>query len=171
MAYLIDASSLIEAQNRYFPFDICPGFWDWLEHQNKLGIVYSIDRVYQELVDRGDDLAIWARERNDAFFLPTDNTITTSMTNVSSWLMNVSQAGIPFTRAAVTKFLGDADPFLVAHALAGQHIVVTEEVGNQIGQIKEVKIPTVCQHFKIRAINIHDALRETGAKLILSEME
>lgn len=29
--YLIDSNVLIEAKNRYYAFDIAPGFWTWLE--------------------------------------------------------------------------------------------------------------------------------------------
>lgn len=31
MTYLIDANVLIEAKNRYYAFDIAPGFWKWLD--------------------------------------------------------------------------------------------------------------------------------------------
>ena len=30
MMFLIDANVLIEAKNRYYAFDIAPGFWYWL---------------------------------------------------------------------------------------------------------------------------------------------
>lgn len=168
MAYLIDACCLIEAQDRYFPFDICPGFWDWLDQQNKSSVVYSIDRIYLELVDRGDDIANWAKQRSTSFFLPSDNSITLSMRTISTWLVSASATGSPFTRPAVNKFMGSADPFLIAHALANRHTLVTEETANQSNQTSKVKIPTVCQHFNIPCITLHEALRATGAKLVLS---
>jgi len=29
--FLVDANVLIEAKNRYYAFDIAPGFWAWLD--------------------------------------------------------------------------------------------------------------------------------------------
>jgi hypothetical protein len=167
MAYLIDACCFIEARDRYFPFDICPGFWDWLDKENEAGNVFSIDQVYAELQDRNDDLADWAKQRSSTLFLPSDNTITASMSTVGQWL--VSRPSTHFTRPAVNTFMRRADPFLVAHALANSHTVVTEETPNNPNQINKVKIPTVCQHFKIPCITLHEALRATGATLILSQ--
>ncbi|MBF0147506.1 MAG: DUF4411 family protein [Magnetococcales bacterium] len=28
--YLLDSNVFIEAKNRYYAFDICPGFWEWM---------------------------------------------------------------------------------------------------------------------------------------------
>lgn len=30
MQYLLDANVFIEAKNRYYGFDFCPAFWNWL---------------------------------------------------------------------------------------------------------------------------------------------
>ena len=55
MPYLLDANCFIEAVNRYYGFDICPGFWDWLDQQNESGIVYSLDRIGFERTKLNDD--------------------------------------------------------------------------------------------------------------------
>ncbi len=31
MRYLLDANVFIEAKNLYYAFDICPGFWTWMD--------------------------------------------------------------------------------------------------------------------------------------------
>ena len=31
MMFLVDSNVLIEAKNRYYAFDIAPGFWRWLD--------------------------------------------------------------------------------------------------------------------------------------------
>lgn len=41
--YLVDANVLIEAKNRYYAFDIAPGFWEWLEGAHAAGEVGSIE--------------------------------------------------------------------------------------------------------------------------------
>ena len=37
MKYLVDANVLIEAKNRYYAFDIAPGFWKWLDQAHAQG--------------------------------------------------------------------------------------------------------------------------------------
>ena len=51
MAYLLDTNIFIQAKNEYYGFDLCPGFWDWLERQNKVGQVwlFGIDYAFWEL--------------------------------------------------------------------------------------------------------------------------
>ena len=31
MAYLLDSDVFIRAKNDHYGFDLCPGFWEWLE--------------------------------------------------------------------------------------------------------------------------------------------
>jgi hypothetical protein len=44
MAYLLDANVFIEAKNRYYGFEICPGFWEWLISENAADRVFSIEK-------------------------------------------------------------------------------------------------------------------------------
>lgn len=48
--HLVDANILIDAKNRYYAFDIAPGFWTWLEKAHRSGLLISIDAVRDELV-------------------------------------------------------------------------------------------------------------------------
>ena len=45
MSYLLDTNTLIQAKNEYYAFDLCPGFWKWLERNNEGGMVHSIEPV------------------------------------------------------------------------------------------------------------------------------
>ncbi len=57
MAYLLDANVFIDAKNRYYGFDFCPGFWDWVDLAHADGRVMSIEIVGDDLVGGGGDLA------------------------------------------------------------------------------------------------------------------
>ena len=70
MAYFLDADVFIRAKNLQYGFDFCPAFWEWLIRQNRIGRLYSIERVGDELLAGTDELADWARERGESFFLP-----------------------------------------------------------------------------------------------------
>lgn len=61
MAYLLDANIFIQAKNLHYGFDFCPAFWDWIDAGSVTGTVFSIEKVGDELVGGGDELAAWAR--------------------------------------------------------------------------------------------------------------
>ncbi len=42
MAYLLDANAFIEAKKRWYGFDFCPAYWEWLEAANAAQSVFSI---------------------------------------------------------------------------------------------------------------------------------
>lgn len=134
MAYLLDADTLIQAKNEYYGFELCPGFWDWLDQQNQAGRVFSVQAVKEELERGNDKLAVWAKNRNSEFFLPVDARTSGAMAAVSGWV----QAG-DFRDDAKRIFLAGADPWLIAHASAHGHSVVTLEVHVE-GERRKVKI-------------------------------
>ena len=70
MAYLLDANVLIRAKNEHYAFDLCPGFWEWLERGHGRGLVLSVEAVFNELVGRGDELSEWARGHRAMFITP-----------------------------------------------------------------------------------------------------
>ena len=154
MAYVLDADTLIQAKDDYYAFDLCPGFWTWLDEQNTAGTVISIDKVREELEAGKDELTTWARERKGTFFLSIDAATHSSMASVSQWV-----AGGGFRDDAVRKFLSGADPFLIAFALAHGHSVATNEVHVE-GQRNKVKIPTVCAGLNVPCVRTFDVLRE-----------
>ena len=161
MAYLLDANTLIQAKNEYYGFDLCPGFWDWLDQQNAAGEVFSIDRIQQELERGNDDLATWATAHGNGFFQPVDDQTNQAMATVATWVQNGN-----FTDNAKREFLSCADPFLIAHAMAHGHTVATHEVHVE-GERKKVKIPTVCRGLNVPCLRTFDMLRQKGASFVL----
>ena len=75
MTYLLDTNVFIQAKNLHYGFDFCPGFWDWLTAANDQNRVFSIGGVRSELVAGDDELAEWAGERREKFFLEPDASI------------------------------------------------------------------------------------------------
>jgi len=160
MGFLLDADTLIQAKNTYYAFDLCPGFWAFLERERAAGAMLSIHRVRLELEAGNDELAAWARTQGDAFFIGETAATATSMEQVSQWV----QAG-NFTDEAKRTFFGGADPFLIAQALADGHTVVSHEVHVE-GQRNKVKIPTVCRGLGVPCELTFNALRQRGAVLL-----
>jgi hypothetical protein len=162
MAYLLDSSTLIQAKNEYYGFDFCPGFWDWLDRENAAENVFSIDRIGDELEESNDELATWASERAEAFFLPVDDATHRAMRRVSTWVQNAD-----YRDHAKREFLRGADPFLIAYALAHGHTVATHEVHVE-GEKKKVKIPSVCRALKVPCVRTFEMLRREGARFVIA---
>lgn len=57
MLYLIDANTLITANNLYYPIDQVPEFWSWLHHQAAAGLVKMPREIIAEVkAGRDNDL-------------------------------------------------------------------------------------------------------------------
>lgn len=138
MAYLLDTNVFIEAKNRYYDFDVCPGFWDWLDRTSGDGQLLSIEAVEAEIVGGDDELSEWVRDRSQLFAPPDAATVSSART-LSEWV-NRNERG--YRPAAITTFLGSADYWLVAHAHAHDHRVVTHETPSNA--IRRIKTPDAC---------------------------
>lgn len=160
MPYLLDSNTLIQAKNDYYAFDVCPGFWDWIDETHAAGQILSIDRVRRELEQGRDELAEWAVRRGPAFFLADDDLAVDAMRRVSSWVEHGD-----FQDRAKREFLDCADPFLIAYAIGHGHTVVTHEVHVE-GQRNKVKIPTVCRGLGVPCERTFDVLRRLGAVFV-----
>ena len=63
MAYLLDADVFIRAKNLHYGLDFCPAFWEWLIQSNADGIVFSVEKVGDEVQAVADELSEWADAR------------------------------------------------------------------------------------------------------------
>jgi len=163
MRYVLDANTLIQAKNEYYAFDICPGFWDWLDAANAAGEVSSIEPIADELRKGKDDLATWAAARRGSFFLPLDAAAHAEMTTVAAWVQQQD-----FRDDAKRVFFSGADPFLIAFAKAHGLTIASHEVHVE-GQKNKVKIPTVCQALGVPCVRTFAMLRDVGAKFIFEK--
>lgn len=158
--YLLDSNIFIEAKNRYYGFDFCPAFWDWLIAKNAASQVFSIEKVANELQAGNDDLSTWAVARGGSFFVPPDQTVLPALPRVSAWVNGQS-----YDPSGVAIFLQAADYWLIAHALAHNFTVVTHEVPSP--SIRRVKIPNVCVGLNVSFVNPFEMLRHERARFVL----
>ncbi len=158
MAYLLDTNVFLQAKNLHYGFDFCPAFWAWLKQANANGTVFSIEKVRDELVD--EDAAQWANGHGDGFFLKPDAKVAGALATVSRWV-----AGQNYELAAISTFLQVADYYLVAHALAHDHDVITHEV--PANSPKKIKIPNVCIGLGLKCMTPFEMLRKERARFVL----
>lgn len=160
MAYLLDANVFISAKNLHYGFDFCPAFWDWLLHKNAEGVVFSIERVGDEITAGNDALADWARARGASFFLAPDQKMLGALGSVSTWV-----TGEGYDPAAVNAFFQVADYYLVASALATAATVVTHE--RPATTKRQVKIPNACIGLGVKCMTPFEMLRHERARFVL----
>ena len=160
MAYLLDANVFIQAKNLHYGLDFCPAFWEWLIENNGSEQVFSIEKVGDEIEAGDDELADWAMHRGSDFFLKPDSAMLPALGSVSSWATNQN-----YEPAAVNTFLQIADYYLVAHALAHRHTLVTHEIVST--STKKIKIPNACIGLNIKCVTPIEMLRHERARFIL----
>jgi hypothetical protein len=83
MVYLLDANVFISAKNLHYGFDFCPAFWQWLDDRNADSMVFSVEKVGDEVQAGADDLVTWAASRAARFFLPLSPGVVPSLAAVS----------------------------------------------------------------------------------------
>ncbi|MCE2660320.1 MAG: DUF4411 family protein [Rubrivivax sp.] len=160
MSYVLDANVFMSAKNLYYGLDFCPAFWEWLAHKGHTGTVFSIDKVADEIEAGKDDLSNWARTQADALFRRTPASLAPQFAAVSTWATSQQ-----YTPAAINTFMLGADFYLLAHAVAGAHVVVTHEVlANTPGRIK---IPNACLGLGVRFMTPFQMLRTERAQFVL----
>ena len=140
--------------------DFCPAFWDWLIDKNADGQVFSIEKVDDEIQAIADALSAWAAKRGSSFFLKPDAVMLPVLRTVSAWA-----GGQRYEPAAVNTFLQVADYYLVAHALAHKHTVVTHEIAST--STKKIKIPDACIGLGVKCVTPFEMLRSERARFIL----
>ncbi len=160
MSYLLDSNVFIQAKNLYYGLDFCPAFWDWLIASNTLGLVFSTEKVGDEIEAGGDELSDWAAARGAGFFVKPDSAILPALGAVSAWA-----TGQNYEPAAINTFLQVADFYLVAHALAHGHTVVTHEIAS--ASTKRIKIPNACIGLGVKCMTPFEMLRHERARFVL----
>jgi hypothetical protein len=159
MTYLLDSNIFIQAKNLYYGMDFCPAFWDWLIEKNKAGIVFSIDKVADEISAGNDELTKWS-EDNENLFRKTDVRVVEKFGAISDWAINHN-----YEQGAISIFLQTADFYLIAHTMAEDYMLVTHELPSN--SVKKIKIPNVCIGLKLSFTTPYEMLRREKAKFVL----
>jgi predicted RNA methylase len=161
--YLLDANAFIEAKNRYYGFDICPGFWSSLIVQNAAKRIFSIDRIETELKEQDDEVKEWVLKlAPEGFFKKTeDQAVIDKFQEMVNWVYPQPQ----YTDAAKSEFASVADGWVLAYAATNGLVVVTHEQFAPDAK-RTVPIPNVCVEFEIEYVNTFEMLRELGEKFV-----
>lgn len=157
--YWLDADSLIETNKGPYSFDIVPSFWVFLEEQIAKGVIASSIVVYDELEEGDeDDLLLWARkQKKNRLFIEPDAIVQNVFRQIADYINE------NYPQHHASKFLNDADPWLISHAKSYGGRVVTFEKSAPDG--KKPKIPDIGDIFNVKTKNIYEMVKELGMSL------
>lgn len=160
--YIIDTSCLTQAHRIYYPYDIAPSFWDFMKQHIVNGDFIIIDKVTDEIAKGKDDLANWMHTQIPSSLLvncDADPTIISHYASLMIWGNGHEQ----YTTPAKSEFseFDNADPFIVATALAKSAIAVSQEASAPLAK-KSIKLPDVCTEFRVPHIDTFTLLRTFG---------
>jgi hypothetical protein len=149
----------------YYAPEIAPGFWDALRVAHANRRIGSIDKVLEEInAGTGNGLRDWANDpATKTMFRDTQvEDVLEAYARIVRWV----QANPQFTDPAKSEFMGVADGWVVAYAMAKQQIVVTHEKYEPSIK-RKVKIPNVCREFGVDSVTMFDLLRDLGVRLVV----
>ena len=159
MLYLLDASVLIDAQNRFYPRERIPEFWSWLVicgEQEQMKIPFEI---YEEIRSgkKQDPLDRWLQENKKIVRLDeiVDRTLVNEVKNKYASDLTDDEMGTC-----------GCDPFLIAYALydCKDRIIVTNEVSKPSKKRARRHIPDVCNDLGIRCCKTWQLIKELDFK-------
>ena len=155
--YCVDANVLIQAWQKYYSPKFCPSYWEILNQLGLLDRIFLPQLVYDEIARTDDDLSKWLKKSNIPAY-KIDEQVANSLKSI--------YANNPLHQYLVdnTKQRSLADPWVIAHALKENAVVVTKEEKVTAINSSKVKIPNVCENMGIRYINDFEFIEELGIK-------
>jgi hypothetical protein len=156
--YWLDANVFIQAKNGPYAFKLVPQFWIFLSEQLDQGTIRCSKMVYDELMDGNDDLAGWFKPRKEKGLCHYAN-----QTVQQCFVTIANHVATKFKPHQVAEFLVGADGWVIAHAMNGDGVVVTQE--SDSSHKAKIKIPTMCKVFGVRCIDTYQMLAALNADL------
>ncbi|GAB3993935.1 hypothetical protein GCM10029992_06910 [Glycomyces albus] len=95
-------------------------------------------------------------------FLEPDNRAMENSRRLADWVMKSD-----YDDAAKNEFFSSADFFLIAQAKGLSAKVVSQEQPSN--SKRRIKIPNICETFRVKCVNTYQMLRDEGAEFVLND--
>lgn len=155
--YCLDANVLIQAWQKYYNPRFCPDYWNILIELGKRDKIFIPELVYEEIIRTEDDLTKW---------LKASKITIKKITEPLTICLQKIYAADPLHRNLVDNINGRslADPWVIAHSIHENSIVVTKEEKIIALNSKRIRIPNVCDNMGVRWINDFQFIEELDIK-------
>lgn len=155
--YCLDANVLIQAWRKYYAPSLCPSYWETLDRLGAEGRLFVPDEVFKEIKKGDDDLFHWLKGSR-IVVRPKSGMVT------QNWSAILAKDPKHQLLVDNTRSRSLADPWVIAHAITEQAVVVTKEEKETAANSKRVKIPNVCEAMGVRCINDFEMIAELGVR-------
>lgn len=137
MKYVIDSSAILAgAEFGNYEKEYFNHYWENLDKKIQNGIIVSTERVYNEILNKDDDISIWARENRSIFQIPSPDVLK---------LVGALHKTFPKWYGKNKNKENWADSQIIAFAKHHNIVLVTQEGWNWNAKSdKKFKIPTIC---------------------------
>lgn len=157
--YLVGSNILITSNRRYRQqyFPIVWHFFLQTPH------FYMLDRVYDELTSKNDDLKLWTKQNYQNKILKADDCIA-EYTQITQYLLESNLWTAAGYQEWTTKY-EKADPWLIACAMKNSYTILTDERStgpNGTKSDNEPKIPFVAKEFNVPTVSFWKFLAENN---------
>lgn len=160
LLYLLDANTLITANNQYYPIERIPQYWDWLIEKGEAGLVKIPVEIAEEVGTKSDAVGEWIRRKDVAEALRLKEPV-----HVPSFRRVMREGYSPSLDETQIQKLG-RDPLLVAYGLAGPNrTIVTKEISKPKREPQNRKVPDACDALKLRWIDDFDFYSELDFRI------
>lgn len=158
--YCLDSNVLIQAWQKYYSPNYCQSYWDVLNDLGNQGIIFIPEMVYEEITRTDDDLSEWLKSSMIE--------VKTIDVEVTKCLKNIYSADSNHKHMVDDSKKGRslADPWVIAHAMKEQAIVVTKEEKITAINSNKIKIPNVCDKMNVRWINDFEFVAELNIQFM-----
>jgi hypothetical protein len=157
--YCIDTDSWINLPRNY-PIKVFDGLWNNIELLINEGRIYSPREVFRELEKKDDEIHKWIKVRKSILIKNPDN----DCLQIAYEIINKFNLVDPLSNKSY------ADPYVISLAVQQKRIlnevnvcVVSQET-RAGGGAKQVKIPNVCDHYKIECLKLVDLFQRENWK-------
>ncbi|MCH9665171.1 MAG: DUF4411 family protein [Gammaproteobacteria bacterium] len=185
--YLLDTNIFISALKcKYYGFELCPGFWEWLELGCQQEQLLSIDMVRDE-IKRPDSLCSWIDNKLPAnFFKSTSILPLEQIKEISECILIHKEVGLSnanvdankvqnddqkaivkdvYSMNKIDAFVNSTDAYLIAYAKLMQYTLVTMETRSR--PESKIKIPVICDRIGVECINLFELLQQNNIRFVL----
>lgn len=153
MIYLLDADTLIRADNTFYRLNRVPQFWDWLRYQGTLGNVKIPIEQFEEITVGTGELVHWLKDEETKEALLLDEEADPVL------VAEVTLKGYGDLDESEIENVG-RDPFLISYGYAEttKRCVVTFENSAPGKKGKNRKIPDVCKDLGVGCRTLFDMI-------------
>lgn len=166
--YLFDSNCLLEAQNFYYNPEFSEAFWEWVLIANENGVLFTIDKVVNELLVKKDYLHDYIHQHHDKLALKSDvDESVAKYGELQVWARTVwtLQKDVRLATKALEEFanIDKADCWLIAYASAYGFEIITNETPAPT-KVSKVKIPDAANAFGVKTVRLHEVLSKYAHK-------